>query len=362
MKHIWPLAAAMVAIPAIWVTLSPLASRGESANDQFRPTLQSAATPTGPAPAGMVLVPGGEFSMGCEDPTGNLCGGHETMNDARPIHRVFVDAFWMDQTDVINEQFARFVQATGYVTMAEQKPRAGGFPGVPADALVPGALVFTPPGQPVALDDFRQWWRYVPGANWRHPLGPASDLAGGERLPVVQVAYADALAYARWAKKRLPTEAQWEFAARGGLTGQPYCWGLELKPDGRWMANIWQGSFPFANTAEDGYAGVAPVAQYPPNGYGLYDMAGNVWQWCADWYRPDYYRQCVPEYGPARNPPGPASGEDPAGPDTARRVQRGGSFLCAKSYCARYIVGSRGKGDPDTGSNHVGFRCVRDLR
>ncbi len=199
----------------------------------------------------------------------------------------------------------------------------------------------------------------MPGACWRHPEGPGSDLRGREQHPVVHIAYEDADAFARWAGKRLPTEAEWEFAARGGQTGMYYAWGNELTPGGRWMANIWQGSFPDKNTAADGFHGTAPAGSFPPNGYGVFDLAGNVWEWCSDWYRPDAYARDA-RSTVARNPPGPAVSLDPDEPGALKRVQRGGSFLCTFEYCSRYQVGSRGKGEVSTGSNHVGLRCVQD--
>jgi formylglycine-generating enzyme required for sulfatase activity len=326
----------------------------------FEPTVPNKNPPPTYAPKGMVWIPGGEFSMGCKVPSEGICtmATMNAVNDARPIHRVYVDGFWMDRTDVTNEEFAKFVEATGYVTIAERTPTKEEYPNAAPENLVAGSPVFTPPPKPVPLDDYLQWWRYVPGANWRHPTGPDSDLKGKEKYPVVQVAYTDAAAYAKWAGKRLPTEAEWEFAARGGLSGKTYAWGDELKPGGKWMANIYQGQFPVKDTGEDGYAGIAPVAQYPPNGYGLYDMAGNVWQWCSDWYRPDYYAR-LKSAGVvvARNPQGPGSSYNP-GDDQPQRVQRGGSFLCTDQYCTRYMMGTRGKGDIDTGNNNVGFRCV----
>lgn len=309
---------------------------------------------------GMVWIPGGEFSMGMNDPTGSPDGGPDPMNDARPIHRVYVDGFYMDQTEVTNAQFAAFVDATGYVTVAERKPTAEEFPGAPPENLVAGSVVFTPPTTAVPLNNHFRWWAYVPGANWRHPQGPDSTIEGRENYPVVQVNYEDAAAYAEWAGKRLPTEAEWEFAARGGRMGQVYAWGNHLNPDGKWMANTWQGQFPIDNTSEDGYSLAAPVKQFPANDYGLHDMAGNVWEWCADWYRPDYYASLAKENQVARNPSGPESSYDPAEPTEKKRVHRGGSFLCTNLYCTRYMIGSRGKGETSTASNHVGFRCVKD--
>jgi sulfatase modifying factor 1 len=295
--------------------------------------------------------------MGTDDPTDLICGGPDRMPDARPIHRVLIDGFWMDQSEVTNEQFARFVEATGYSTIAERTPRKEDFPNAPAENLVPGSVVFRPTPQRVSLIDHYQWWEYVPGANWRHPLGPVSDIKGHEKYPVVHVAWDDAAAYAQWAGKRLPTEAEWEFAARGGLKDEPYTWGRELNPDGKWMANTYQGEFPVRDLALDGFAGIAPVGQFPPNAFGLFDMAGNVWEWCADWYQPDYYRSSLASHI-SRNPLGPSSSFDPSEPGVPKRVQRGGSFLCNDQYCTRYLVGSRGKGEPSTGSNHLGFRCV----
>jgi formylglycine-generating enzyme required for sulfatase activity len=321
-----------------------------------------AATPAPPAArghAGMKHINGGEFSMGMADPRGRDHGGTEAMDDARPVHRVAVHGFWIDATDVTNAEFARFVEATRYVTIAERPLTPRDFPGVPSANLRPGAIVFTRPEHPVLLDNPSGWWSYVPGANWRHPLGPSSSIAGHDTDPVVQIAYADAEAYAAWAGKRLPTEAEWEFAARGGLDGKLYAWGDSLTPDGRWMANIFQGRFPVSNTRQDGYDGVAPVARFPPNGYGLYDMAGNVWQWVSDWYRPDSYAQATTS-GVLRDPHGPASSYDPLEPGVAKRVQRGGSFLCTDQYCTRYMVGARGRGEPSSATNHVGFRCVMD--
>jgi formylglycine-generating enzyme len=326
----------------------------------FAPTVINATQAPGPSPKGMVWIPGGEFSMGAQDPRGMPGGGMQSMDDSRPIHRVYVDGFWMDATDVTNEQFASFVKATGYATIAERKPTRAEFPDAPAENLVAGSIVYSATPHAVALNDYLQWWSYVPGADWRHPEGPNSNLKGREKYPVVQVAYADAAAYAKWAGKRLPTEAEWEFAARGGFAGRRFVWGDQLKPGGKWQANTFQGEFPLqgGDTGEDGFKGIAPVAQYPPNRYGLYDMAGNVWQWCSDWYRADYYTTLTARGGVARNPQGPADSFDPDEPGEKKHAQRGGSFLCTDQYCSRYVLGSRGKGESDSGANHIGFRCV----
>ena len=291
----------------------------------------------------MVLIKGGRYKMGTEE-----------FPDARPVHTVEVSSFYMDIHEVTNDQFARFVSATHYVTVAERPLDPKDFPGVPADKLGPGSGVFTPPPHPVSLDNPLAWWRYVPGADWRHPKGPGSSIEGKGDYPVVQVCYEDCLAYAKWAGKRLPTEAEWEYAARAGQQYKDYYWGKELHPDGKYMANNFQGHFPDYNTLEDGYADLAPIGRYPVNGYGLYDMEGNAWEWCSDFYRPDYYSQ-----SPLKNPQGPKDSYDPHEPGLVKRVQRGGSFLCSDEYCIRYKAGSRGNGEPGSASNNLGFRLVR---
>ena len=280
---------------------------------------QEAKKPATPVPPGMVWIPGGEFAMGAAT---NGRGQHEmpmASNDAEPVHQVYVDPFWMDATAVTNEQFEQFVKATNYVTIAEHTPTKEEFPDAPEENLVAGGVVFVPTPEEVPLNNHFQWWTYVKGANWRHPTGPDSDINGKEKYPVVQIAYPDAEAYAKWAGKRLPTEAEFEFAARGGLAGKTYVWGDDFRPNGKWMANTWQGKFPVKDGAEDGYAGIAPVAKFPPNGYGLYDMSGNVWQWCSDWYRPDYYATLSKAGHVALNPRGPDSSFDPAEPDEEAR-------------------------------------------
>jgi formylglycine-generating enzyme required for sulfatase activity len=322
----------------------------------FEPTVQNTDVPKIPTPQGMVWIPGGEFSMGAQDPPDMDDVGMQATHDSRPIHRVYVDSFYMDATDVTNAEFAAFVKSTKYVTVAERKPKAEDFPGAPPENLVAGSVVFAPPDHPVALNDHFQWWTYIRGANWQHPLGPQSDIK--DNYPVVHIAYEDAQAYAKWAGKRLPTEAEWEFAARGGAAGKPFIWGTEFRPGGKWQANTHQGHFPDKDTGEDGYAGIAPVASFPPNAYGLYDMAGNVWQWTTDWYRPDYYQQLAASGAVARNPQGPDAPFDPSEPGQPKKVHRGGSFLCTDQYCSRYMVGTRGKGEVSTGTNHLGFRCV----
>jgi len=326
----------------------------------FEPTIPNATPAPAKVPPGMVWIPGGEFSMGSPIESESLCSMPGMTRDASPIHRVYVDGFWMDSTELTNGEFEKFVEATGYVTIAERTPTAAEFPGAPPENLVAGSTVFTPTAAPVPLDNHYQWWRYQKGANWRHPEGPDSSIIGRERYPVVQIAYDDAAAYAKWAGKRLPTEAEWEFAARGGLTGKLYAWGDDFHENGKAMANTYQGQFPVKDTGADGYPGLAPVASFAPNGYGLYDVAGNVWEWVSDWYRPDYYSELVAAGGIARNPRGPDSAFDPAEPGEKKRVQRGGSFLCTDQYCSRYIVGTRGKGEISTGSNHLGVRLVSD--
>jgi sulfatase modifying factor 1 len=308
----------------------------------------------------MVWIPGGEFSMGSTESSEGLCAVPGVTRDALPVHRVQVEAFWMDATEVTNAQFAAFVKATGYVTVAEKKPRAEDFPGVPLANLVAGSIVFKPTAHPVSLDDYRQWWGYEAGANWRHPEGPNSNIRGKDNYPVVHVAWDDAVAFARWAGKRLPTEAEWEFAARGGLTGKLYPWGDELAPANQPQANTWQGRFPVLDSGADGFKGLAPVARYAPNGFGLYDVAGNAWEWTADWYRDDYYAQLAAAGGVAHNPRGPDSSSDPTEPGVLKRVQRGGSYLCTDQYCSRYMVGTRGKGEPNSSSNHIGMRLVKE--
>lgn len=326
----------------------------------FGQTVPNLTTAPATKPAGMVWIPGGEFSMGMLDPTGEVCGGHETMDDARPIHRVYVDGFWMDETEVTNEQFEKFVNATGYITVAEQTPTQEEFPDVPPEKLVSGSAVYAPSEQAVSLENPYRWWNYAPGANWRHPLGSESSIKDRKNYPVVHVAYEDAVAYAKWAGKRLPTEAEWEFAARGGLSGKLYPWGDELAPQKKWFANIFQGEFPVKgkDSGEDGFVGIAPVARFGANNYGLYDVAGNVWEWVSDWYRPDYYQTLSSQGKVVRNPQGPDSSYDPLEPAAKKRVHRGGSFLCTDKYCTRYMVGSRGKGEVRSASNHLGFRCV----
>lgn len=308
------------------------------------------ARPGRPPHKGMVWIPGGTFLMGSDD----------HYPEEGPAHAVTVDGFWMDATPVTNRQFQRFVKATGYVTVAEQQPNPADYPGALPELLVPGSLVFQQPSGPVNLNQ-ASWWAYVPGANWRHPSGPGSSIKGREDHPVVQVAYADAEAYATWAGKALPTEAQWERAARGGLEGAAYAWGTELMPGGRLLANFWLGEFPWQNTTTR-HPGTTPVGTYPANGYGLSDMTGNVWEWTADWYRdrhPDHATKacCIPV-----NPRGGTreGSLDPQTPESAipRRVLKGGSFLCAANYCRRYRPAARHPETIETATCHIGFRCV----
>ena len=332
-----------------------------TAGRDFAPTISNPTAAPQPAPSGMVWIPGGEFSMGSDSSNDSLCSLPGLTRDAQPVHRVYVDAFWMDATEVTNAEFATFVSATGYITIAEKKPTKEEFPTAPPENLVAGSTVFKPTPEAVPLDNYFQWWSYAPGADWRHPTGKDSTIEGRENYPVVQIAYDDAEAYAKWAGKRLPTEAEWEFAARGGAAGQLYAWGNELKPAGKFQANIYQGKFPIVDgdTGEDDYKGIAPVGQYNPNTYGLHDVAGNIWEWCSDWYRVDTYARRKLDGAVERNPTGPSTSYDPAEPTEKKRVHRGGSFLCTDEYCTRYMTGARGKGEVHTASNHLGFRCVK---
>jgi len=308
----------------------------------------------------MVWIPGGEFLMGS---TGETRQKNET-----PAHQVRVDDFFMDETEVTNAQFRAFVDATGYITTAEKpvdweelkKQLPAGTPKPPDDQLLPGSLVFLPPSTPVPLSEMSRWWKWTRGACWKHPEGPGSDLTGREDHPVVHVSWEDARAFAQWAGKRLPTEAEWEFAARGGLEQQRFPWGNESPDDTKtFPANIWQGEFPLRNTRADGWERTAPVKQFPANGYGLFDMGGNVWEWCSDWYRADAY---VKRTGLTVNPRGPETFWDPNEPLVPKRVCRGGSFLCHVSYCESYRPAARRGTGVDTGMAHMGFRCVKDIK
>ena len=327
----------------------------------FKPTIENKNKPVGKAPEGMVWIPGGEFSMGSNVEDESLCSIKGVTKDAAPIHRVYVDGFYMDKTEVTNDQFEAFVKATGYVTLAEIKPTHEEYPDAPLENLVAGSAVFTPTPAQVDLNNYMQWWTYVHGADWRHPEGAGSSIKGKGNYPVVQISYDDAAAYAKWAGKRLPTEAEWEFAARGGKSGELYAWGNTLKPKGKFQANIYQGHFPLekGDTGEDGYIGIAPTAKFAPNPYGLYDIGGNVWEWTNDWYTADYYQIISEKDQVAKNPQGPESSYDPSEPGLPKKVQRGGSFLCTDQYCTRYMVGTRGKGDYKSPANHIGFRCVQ---
>ncbi len=320
---------------------------GTGENTEVSTTGNGLTRTTGTADTtGMVFIPKGTFLMGADE-----------FPDSRPVHPVEVDGFYMDAHEVTNAQFAEFIKATGYKTVAERPLNPADYPGVDPAMLVPGSAVFTPTLTKVSLENPLQWWRYEKGASWKEPEGPGSSIKGRENHPVVHVSYEDAAAYAKWAGKRLPTEAEWEYAARGGKENNTYYWGNELKPDNKWVANIYQGSFPNNNLKQDGYAGAAPVKSFPANPFGLYDMDGNVWEWCQDLYRPDTYMNTT-----AKNPVGPADSYDPDEPGVVKRVQRGGSFLCSDEYCIRYKAGSRGKGEVTSGSDNLGFRCVADRK
>ncbi|MFH8287606.1 formylglycine-generating enzyme family protein [Streptomyces antibioticus] len=303
----------------------------------------------GPSPKGMAWIPGGSFLMGSED----------FYPEERPVHRASVDGFWIDEHPVTVAEFRRFVKATGHVTVAERPPDPADFPGADPAGLVPGALVFRGTPGPVPLDDWHRWWTYRPGACWHRPEGPGSTLHGRERHPVTQVAFEDAVAYAAWAGKELPTEAEWEFAARGGLEGAVFAWGDDFAPRGRRMANTWHGAFPWEYvpaSPRQPYPGTTPVGTYPPNGYGLHDMTGNVWEWtadpCTDRHPDPAPRPCCAPRGRAAEPPSPAGERFP------RRVTKGGSHLCAPNYCLRYRPAARTGQSEDTATCHLGFRCV----
>lgn len=303
----------------------------------------------------MIWIPGGSFTMGSD----------RHYPEERPAHRVRVDGFFMDETLVTNEQFSAFVEATGHVTMAETAPSRDDYPDALPEMLKAGSLVFSPPDSRVRLDDIGQWWAFRFGANWRRPYGRGSSIRGLGRHPVVHVAYRDAQAYAAWAGKELPSEAEWEFAARGGLEGAEFAWGEELHPEGRYLANTWQGEFPFQNTAADGYSRTSPVCSFPPNGYGLYDMIGNVWEWTDDWWSAQHAADPAKPCCTPRNPRGGDISDSyaaaAAGVSLPQKVLKGGSHLCAPNYCRRYRPAARHAEAVDTSTSHVGFRCIRRL-
>jgi len=300
----------------------------------------------------MVWIPGGLFLMGSDD----------FYPEEQPAHRVSVDGFWLDEHLVTNAEFRRFVKATGYVTLAERPLDSAHYPDADPELLVPGALVFRKTLGRVNLNDYRNWWEYLPGARRTHPEGPGSNLNGRDRHPVVQVAYEDAESYAKWAGKSLPTEAEWEFAARGGLEGAAFTWGDEFAPKGKMMANTWQGEFPWENLKTDGYESTSPVRSFPPNGYGLYDMAGNVWEWTGDFFtlrHPDEVDKpcCVP-HNPRVETTGQSDAGGQPGENFPRKVIKGGSHLCAPNYCLRYRPAARQGETVETSTCHIGFRCI----
>ena len=318
----------------------------------MRPYSDLEAVPSAPPFEQMIWIPGGTFQMGSDD----------FYPEERPVHKVAVDGFWMDAHPVTNIEFARFIDQTGYVTVAERAPNPGEYPDVDPRLLVPGSLVFRRPPHRVSLYDFQRWWSYLPGAFWRHPEGAESDLRGRENHPVVHVAYEDAEAYAAWAGKSLPTEAEWEFAARGGLEGATFAWGDQFAPEGRMMANTWQGEFPWQNLLMDGYEGTSPVGAFPANGYGLRDMAGNIWEWTTDFFTQSHPGDAAKACCIPRNPRVVSAEQSYAsrqpGEQIPRKVLKGGSHLCAPNYCLRYRPAARQGEAVETSACHIGFRCV----
>jgi len=318
--------------------------------------------------SGMILINGGDFNLGGKERTDQPKDhpGSQPRPDEFPNVSVSISSFWMDETEVTNAQFSKFVEATGYITTAERpisleeimSQLPPGTPPPDPSLLVPSSLVFESPSRSdMRNPNVQDWWRLVEGASWQHPQGPDSSVKGRDDDPVVHISWYDASAYARWAGKRLPTEAEWEYAAQGGKSSV-FTWGDQI-PSNQKVANYWQGEFPMTNTVSDGFGRLAPVKSFAANGYGLYDMAGNVWEWCLDWYHAEYY-ECLASSNDTDDPGGPTSSYDPYMPSTPQKVMRGGSFLCNDSYCAGYRTAARMKSSPDTGLEHTGFRCVRD--
>lgn len=363
----------LIAIVCFW----PVTPRGKTVPNPRIPSTAATEAPlitSAPqeSPDGMSWIPGGEYTRGVEQFPAAIKSSNnpdKIKPDEYPAHQVIVDGFYMDQTEVTNAEFKRFVDATGYVTSAEIAPKREDFIGmvedvnlIPEENLVPGSICFnenfdkTKLVRDVPLWEY-QLWEYRKGANWKQPEGPGSSIEKRMNDPVVHVTYADALAYCEWAGKRLPTEAEWELAARGGHNDWKYPWGNELTPDGKHMSNVWQGEFPVENTVADGFKRASPVKTFPPNPYGLYDMAGNVWELTSDFYDVEYYKQ-----SPIRNPRGPSKSNDPQEPNIVKRVTRGGSFMCNSNYCTGYRVGARMRNDEDSAAFHQGFRCVVDTQ
>jgi len=340
---------------AMTCCISKIPSRFATKNSSVDATIKNVAQKH----EGMVWIEGGSFEMGADNEQGR--------RDELPKHQVQLGGFYMDITEVTNEQFAAFVKATGYITTAEkdvnwEEIKATLPPNTPKpkpEMLKAASLVFVPTKSEVNLQDYSQWWQWTHEADWKHPKGPNSSIKGKDTFPVVHISWDDAMAYCQWAGKRLPTEAEWEFAARGNLKNNIYAWGNENIEQGKNKCNYWQGSFPYKNDSKDGFYGASPVKSFAANGYGLYDMAGNVWEWCADLYHHDYYEQ-IANIKVIENPKGPKSSYDPDEPTVPKRTMRGGSFLCNESYCSGYRVAARMKSSPDSGMEHLGFRCVAD--
>jgi formylglycine-generating enzyme len=362
MKTSKVIAISLVSIVALFIYFVfkyPFQIANDSKTEIDQSTVENKNPPPAKKPKNMAWIPGGIFTMGTEESCESMCQIKGMTADCKP-HKVYIEGFWMDEHEVTNADFAVFVKETEYITVAEIPLKKENFPTLSVEMLKAGSLIFSPPPQEVDLNNYSQWWIFKTEANWKHPEGATSTITDKDNYPVVHIAWEDAAAYAKWAGKRLPTEAEWEFGARGGLSCKKFAWGDEFIPNNKYFANTFQGNFPNNDTAKDGCKGLAPVKQFPKNNYGLYDMTGNVWEWCSDWYDENYFAT-FSTIVVTKNPKGPSKSYDSFEPNVQKKAQRGGSYLCTEQYCSRYVMGTRGKSDWQTSTNHVGFRCVKDF-